>query len=422
MSLQAEQNVIGGVLAFPEVYPDVAWLPASSFTQEPYIRIWAAIKARGESDKPIDVVLLGDDLPELFQLVVELASNTSSVVNIETYARVVADDAIIRNTCSRLHEIAGRHQSKRDVNGLLSEVEQAITTDRPDTTKSTLDLIRNSLDELDKRFNKNGEITGVKTGIKTLDQFYWGFEPGQLVVLGGRPSMGKTTLALNILSHAARSGHVHVFSLEMSGEELIGKLICALGGINYERYSRGTLIDQDWVNVTAGVSKLKEIQANITINDKGGIDISELKAEAAKVNRRKNTNLIIVDYVQIVQDRTSKTGYERVTNVSMALKSLAKNIGCPVLALAQVNRSCEQRPDQRPKGSDLKESGQLEQDADILSFIYRDEVAHEDSEWAGTAEIITRKFRGGKTGTVRLAAQMERSRFVDLNMYEQQQG
>ena len=313
----------------------------------------------------------------------------------------------------------------RDSVALLDNAEQLVFriaeqgSTRGPGFASIKDLLTKAVDRIDELFHQDNPLTGIATGFTDIDDMTAGLQPSDLIIVAGRPSMGKTAFAMNIAEHAAiRDGRaVAVFSMEMSGEQLAMRLMSSLGRIDQTKVRTGKLDDDDWPRLTSAVSILSE--APLFIDDTPALSPTELRARARRLKREHNLGLIVIDYLQLMQvpgNKENRTG--EISEISRSLKALAKELKVPVIALSQLNRSLEQRPNKRPVMSDLRESGAIEQDADVIMFIYRDEVYDEDSPDKGTAEIIIGKQRNGPIGVRRLTFLGKHTRFENFTAAE----
>lgn len=425
-SIEAEQSVIGALLQDPAKLDDVLELiNDSDFYGAANRAIFKTIVSVHQSNKTADVITVGDAMGDAgtldhaggFPYLVELSNNTPSSANIKSYASIVADRAIERRITEagqRIAEIGDNESS--DVDSKLDALHGEIAgLERRDvvTTVTFEQLIKSRIVTLDGKFNGTYP-RGMDTGFKDLDERYGGIGNTALWVLAARPAQGKTALAMNIAYNIARQGkEVIVFSLEMGKEELGDRLMASASGVNSKKIRSGQLEDQEWNSLSAGVLKLRPLKIHVI--DIPAIDIHRAKAIARKFKRFGEIGLIVIDYLQLMTDSKAKSRFDEVSSVSRELKVLAKMIGCPVLALSQLNRGVESRPNKRPLMSDLRESGQIEQDADIITFIYRDDYYQPESPNKNTAEIITAKFREGEVGTDILGTQLQFSRFIDFD-------
>lgn len=424
-SIEAEQSVIGGLLIDSQKFDDVSELIcADDFYNIDNKAIFEAMATMAINNRPVDVVTLAEQMHEDGTLeaagglgyLVEIANNTPSAANLKSYARIVADRAMERkftDAGNRIVEIGEDAQIAIDekinlIHSEFSSLERHEKTEVMDFDK----LVKSELQDIDRRY-RGEQVKGIKTGFIELDKRFGGIEKDDLWILAARPSMGKTTLAMNIAQNVANQGKsVLIFSLEMGKEQLTKRLLSATSSIPYGVLRSGDLTEENWPQLTAGVMKLKGKKIHIV--DIAGIDVNRAMAIARKYARYGDLGLIVVDYLQLMTARNDSR-FDEVSEVSRKLKAMAKNTGCPVLALSQLNRSVEKRNPPIPNNSDLRESGQIEQDADIISFIYREEVYEPDTFDKGIAQVITTKFRNGEVGTDYLAAKLQFSRFEDLH-------
>jgi replicative DNA helicase len=424
-SLEAEQSVIGGLLLDCQRFDDVAEIiSADDFYNIDNKAIFQAIATMSINNSPVDVVTLSEQMHEDGTLeaagglcyLIEIANNTPSSANLKSYARIVADRAMERkftDAGNRIVEIGEDAQIAIDekinlIHSEFSSLERHEKTEIMDFDK----LLKAEVQDIDARFNGQ-QVKGVMTGFAELDKRFGGIEKDDLWILAARPSMGKTTLAMNIAQNVANQGKsVLIFSLEMGKEQLTKRLLSAASSIPYGILRSGELTQENWPQLTAGMMKLKGKKIHIV--DIAGIDVNRAMAIARKYARYGDLGLIVVDYLQLMTARTDSR-FDEVSEVSRKLKAMAKNTGCPVLALSQLNRDVEKRKIPIPNNSDLRESGQIEQDADIISFIYRDEVYFPDTMEKGIAQVITTKFRNGEVGTDYISSKLQFSRFEDLH-------
>lgn len=425
-SIEAEQSVIGGLIQDPNKLDEVLEIitDADFYNMDNRI-IFSAICDMGAKGKSVDVITLADCLNDSGNLerigghvfLIELYNNTPSAANVKSYAHIVADRAMER----RITEAGQRIAELGDDEGI--QVDDKLETlhgelsglERRDAVEVTNfdQIIKSRVQVIDGKFRGTAK-RGLECGFKALDERFQGIGDTDLWILAARPAMGKTALAMNLVYNVASQGkEVIVFSMEMSKEQLTDRLISAAGSIPSNLVRSGKLTEQHWAPLSAGIAKLKGLKIHII--DIPAIDIHRAKAIARKFKRNGDIGLIMVDYLQLMRDTKAKTRFDEVSSVSRELKVMAKMIGCPVLALSQLNRGVEGQGNKRPGLKDLRESGQIEQDADLITFIYRDEYYNEDSPNKNTAEIITAKFREGEVGTDVLGTQLQFSRFVDID-------
>ncbi|HAU1903121.1 TPA: replicative DNA helicase [Legionella pneumophila] len=432
-SVEAEQSIIGGLMLDNQVWDKVSnKLCETDFYRTEHRILFRAISALAKKDQPFDVVTLLDALKTRNELddaggeayLFELANNTPSVANVTAYADIVREKSVQRQLIAVATEIADSayNPAGREVPELLDMAEtkvfaigeQTASDGGPENIKSI--LVR-AVEKIDALYHNGDAITGLATGLSDLDEMTSGLQPSDLIIVAGRPSMGKTTLVMNMAEHAAIKADrpVLVFSMEMPADSLAMRMMSSLGRIDQHRIRTGKLDDNDWPRVTSAVHMLSE--APLFIDDTPALSPGEMRARARRLAKEHGSlGLIVVDYLQLMKvpgfnadNRTAE-----ISEISRSLKSLAKELQVPVIALSQLNRSLEQRADKRPVMSDLRESGAIEQDADLICFIYRDEVYNEDSPDKGTAEIIVAKQRNGPIGKVRVAFLGKYTRFEDL--------
>lgn len=422
-SVEAEMSVLGGLMIDNEAFDRVAdVIREEDFYRYDHRLIWSNIARLIEKSQPADVVTVFESLQragkaeEAGGLVYlnSLAQETPSAANIRRYAEIVRDRSILRRLISTSDEIATNalNPQGKDTRQLLDEAESKIFQISEDGSRGSVgfqalpDLLGKVVERVDELYNQNNpnDVTGVPTGFTDLDRMTSGLQPGDLVIVAGRPSMGKTAFSINIGEHVAieQGLPVAVFSMEMGATQLAMRMICSAGRLDQQRLRTGRLIDDDWPRLTSAIQKMQDAQ--MFIDETPALNSLELRARARRLARQSGQlGLIIIDYLQLMS--ATGTGENRATEISeisRSLKSLAKELQCPVIALSQLNRSLEQRPNKRPVMSDLRESGAIEQDADVILFIYRDEVYNPDSEDKGSAEIIIAKQRNGPIGSLRL--------------------
>ncbi len=428
-SVDAEQAVLGGLMLDNREWDNIADLliPRDFYRREHQI-VFQVMLQQSEANNPIDVVTLGEALNSLNELdnaggidyLGELVGNARGTANIKAYADIIRERAILRRLISVANEIAdsGYNTGGRKAADVLDEAEQKvfkIADDRPreGSPEAINPLLTRVVDRIDELSGTDGGLTGLTSGYKDLDKMTNGWQKSDLIIVAGRPSMGKTAFAMNLVEHAVILGNkpVLVFSLEMPAESLVFRMLSSLGKIDQTRLRTGQLEDADWPKLTAAVAKLKD--RPLLIDDSPGLSPMEMRSRARRVVREHGAlGMIVVDYLQLMSVKgTTENRVGEISEISRSLKLIAREFECPVIALSQLNRALEQRPNKRPLMSDLRESGAIEQDADIIAFIYRDEVYNEDSPEKGVAEIIIGKHRNGPIGTLRLSFQGMYTRF-----------
>lgn len=429
-SIEAEQSVLGALMLDHRAWDHIAdRITADDFYRNDHRAIFDAIAKLVSRSQPFDVLTIAETLkfdnklsvlPSGEAYLYELAQNTPSAANVVAYADIVRERSILRQLISVGTDVTDSvfNPDGRDSQALLDHAEHLVyriaeTQQRGSGPIAIAPLLSKATDRLDLLYQSKGAITGLSTGFSDFDQMTSGFQPGDMIVIAGRPSMGKTSFAMNIAEYAAikQEKPVMVFSLEMPAEQLALRMISSLGRIDQHKVRTGQLSDSDWPRVTSAVSVLSESQ--LYIDDTPSLSPMELRTRARRVARKHGgLSLIVIDYLQLM---TSPSNRENRTNeiseISRSLKAIAKEFNVPVIALSQLNRGLEQRTDKRPVMSDLRESGAIEQDADVIAFIYRDEVYNEDSPHKGTAEIIIRKQRNGPIGDFRVTFLGQYTRF-----------
>jgi replicative DNA helicase len=431
-SVEAEQAVLGGLMLDNNVWDTVSErLLDEDFFRHEHQLIFRAMFKQAEANRPLDVVTLVEALDSLGELdaaggldyLSDLASNARGSANITAYADIIAERAKLRKLIRVAYEIAdsGYNPAGQRADDVLDVAEQKvfqIADDRPKDggPQAVNPLLQAAVGRIDELFRSEGSITGLPTGYKDLDEKTSGLQKSDLIIIAGRPSMGKTSFAMNLAENALLLSNkpVLVFSLEMPAESLIFRMLSSIGRIDQKRLRTGKLEEEDWPKLTAAVSKLKD--KPLLIDDSVGLSPMEMRSRARRVVREHGQlGLVVVDYLQLMQIKgfgDNRVG--EISEISRSLKTLAREFDCPVLALSQLNRGLEQRPNKRPVMSDLRESGAIEQDADIIAFVYRDEVYNEDTPDKGVAEIIIGKQRNGPIGTVRLSFMGQYTRFDNL--------
>ncbi|EHH1105558.1 replicative DNA helicase [Vibrio parahaemolyticus] len=431
-SLEAEQSVIGGLLLDNERWDTVAErVVASDFYSRPHRLIFEGVKTILESGKPLDLITLSEHLERHEQLedvggfayLADLAKNTPSAANINAYADIVAERAIVRGLIGVANEIAdaGYDPQGRSSEDLIDMAESKVfaiaesRTSENEGPQNVDNILEKTLERIELLYKTPQDgVTGVDTGFTDLNKKTAGLQGSDLVIVAARPSMGKTTFAMNLCENAAmqQDKPVLIFSLEMPAEQLMMRMLASLSRVDQTKIRTGQLDDEDWARISSTMGILMQ-KKNMYIDDSSGLTPTEVRSRARRIAREHGgLSMIMVDYLQLmrVPSLTDNRTLE-IAEISRSLKALAKELNVPVVALSQLNRSLEQRADKRPVNSDLRESGSIEQDADLIMFIYRDEVYHPDSPYKGTAEIIIGKQRNGPIGSVRLTFQGQHSRF-----------
>jgi replicative DNA helicase len=427
-NLEAEQSVLGGILIDNQAVNSVLEiLQMDDFYSDAHRKIFAAILELSEKGRPSDLITLSDVLRDRNQIdavggvsyLASLVDNVPSAANISYYSKIVKEKAILRSLIGTATDILTKsYHAGSDVDTLLDEAEHAIFEISENKIKPSFsplkELIKDSFRTIERLYEKKELITGVPTGFEMLDEKTSGLQKSDLVVVAGRPSMGKTALALNIAQYAAIEANIPVaiFSLEMSKEQLAFRMLSSEARVDSQRLRRGFPGETDWPKLTTAAGRLAE--APIFIDDTAAITVLEMKAKARRLRAETGLGLVIVDYLQLMRSLGFRDSREQeISEISRSLKALAKELSIPVMALSQLNRQVEQRTNRRPQMADLRESGAIEQDADVIIFLYRDEVYNraEDNPEKGTAEIIIGKQRNGPVGTVKLSFLEKFTRF-----------
>lgn len=410
-SIDSEQNIIGvAMLDSSKLLNADKIIPMAMYDSRHRMILEACLELLGDN-KPVDTIIIAeyfDQRGKLDQIggldyLLDIAKNTASLSNINSHIRAVnnrAKERAILQAALDIKEVI--YQPDLSTDERIAQTESIIAESMGDdeeigTSSTSKEALKNYIESLDYRFN-NGVTNGLLTGLGALDERWMGLRPGNFILIGGRPSMGKTTVATAIISGAAKAGKRGYFSsLEMPCDEITERLIASNGSVDMSRLKSGKLKDEDWSKLTAATHIMKDW--NMVYDDQGGVDIADLCNRWRSENRKNGLDFIIVDYLQLIGDRTEKSRFDLVSAVSRKLKGIAKELELPVIVLSQLSREVEKRPNKRPMNSDLRESGQLEQDADIICFVYRDEIYDENTQHKGIVELITTKYRSGIIGT-----------------------
>jgi len=415
-SIEAEQSLIGGLMLDALAWDKVAdVITADDLYRKDHRLIFSAIAALVESGSPCDVVTVSEHLDSRGELdnaggleyLATLSNETAGAANARAYANIIRERATLRALISAGNEIAGSAFTNdgRTAAEVLEDAEKMVFEIADKGTrgkkgfKSLKDILPEAVDRIDTLHQSDGDITGISTGYNEFDKLTAGLQPGDLIIVAGRPSMGKTTLAVNMAENAAIGSKVPtaIFSMEMPAQQLAFRMISSLGRVDQTHLRTGNFPDEDWSRINTAVQLMSE--APIFIDDTPGLSPGEIRARARRLHREHGLGLIVVDYLQLMQVPGNKENRAtEIAEISRGLKALAKELSCPVIALSQLNRSVEQRTDKRPVMSDLRESGAIEQDADLILFIYREEVYNQDTPRKGIADIAIAKQRNGPIG------------------------
>ena len=450
-SIEAEQSVLGGLMLENQRFDSVAEaLSGSDFFRGDHATIYAMMEKLVEAEMPLDVVTLAEELNRHGELervggigyLTELAKNTPSAANIAAYAKIVRERSTLRSLISAASEISAQsfNPAGLDSDDLLQMAEKRVAEIAEDRPKEggfvgVNALLKSTVERIDELFRSDSDLTGIDTGLAELNERTAGWQPGEMIILAARPSMGKTALALNFIEAAimTQTKPSLVFSMEMPSNSLVMRMISSIGRIDQGKIRNGQLTEEDWPKLSAAVAKIKD--KPLYIDDTPGLTPQELKARIKRVVRshqmelsqkfpempleelqaQSQPGIIMIDYLQLMQVAGMSEGRtQEISEISRSLKAIAKEYNCPVIALSQLNRGVEQRPNKRPMNSDLRESGAIEQDADVILFIYRDEYYNEDSPDKGMAELIIGKQRNGEIGTCKAAFIGKYTRFENL--------
>ena len=427
-SIEAEKSVLGSMMIDKNVIAQaVEILSAEDFYRDAHKYIFKSIVEMYQRDEPIDEITLLEHLKSTDRLeksggisyITEICSSVLTTANVKSYIKIVEDKATLRKLIdSSTKIIESCYNNQDDVEKVIDVAEQKIFDLAEKKSSSDFeplsDILERGFEQIETLFNNKGEVTGVGSGFKDLDDLTSGFQKGDMILIAARPSMGKTTFALNIAEHAAlREGKsVVIFSLEMSKEQLAYKLLCSEANVDMLKLRTGNLEDKDWENIARASGPLSS--AKIYIDDTAGVSIMEMRSKCRRLKIEYGIDLILIDYLQLMSGSGEESRQQEVSEISRNIKAIAKEMQCPVIALSQLSRAPEQRADHRPMLSDLRESGSIEQDADLVMFLYRDEYYNKETEEKNVAECIIAKQRNGPVGNVKLAWIGQFSKFGNL--------
>ena len=430
-NIDAEQSVLGGVLVENEAFNKILeYITQEDFYREAHRKIFLGMVELFNKNEPVDLITLTEVLKKRNHLedvggaayLASLVDNITTASNISYYAKIVREKSVIRKLITTATEIVtSGYEDSKDVEDLLDEAEKSIFEITGRQIKpSFLDLksvLKESMKTIERLYERKEFVTGVPTGFGEFDRLTAGLQPADLIVVAGRPSMGKTAFCLNIAQYAAIEANIPVaiFSLEMSKEQIALRMICSEGRVDAHRLRRGFLDKEDWKKLITAIDVLS--QAPIFIDDTPALTALEMRAKARRLKAEHNLGLLIVDYLQLMRGRGSSDNREQeISDISRSLKALAKELNLPIVALSQLNRRVEDRPNKRPQLADLRESGAIEQDADVIAFIYREELYNRsDEDVKGIAEILVGKQRNGPTGDIKLTFVDKYTRFENFS-------
>ncbi len=429
-NIEAEQAVLGAIFLEPSALTLASEiLIPEDFYRAAHQRIFNVMLKLNDEGKAVDLITVTEELAATKLLedtggvsyLSELAAAVPTAANMEYYARIVEEKSLLRRLIRTATTIAQDGYTREDeVETVLGEAEKSILEvaqrKNAGAFHNIKDVLVRTYDNIELMHQRVGEITGIATGFTELDRMTAGFQRNDLIIVGARPSVGKTAFALNISQNVAtKTGeNVAIFSLEMGAEQLVMRMLCAEGNIDAQRLRTGSLTDEDWGKLTMAMGSLSN--AGIFIDDTPGVRVNDIRAKCRRLKQEHGLGMILIDYLQLIlgSGRSGENRQQEVSEISRSLKQLARELQVPVIALSQLSRGVEQRQDKRPMMSDIRESGSIEQDADIVAFLYRDDYYDKESENKNIIEIIIAKQRNGPTGTVQLAFVKEYNKFVNL--------
>ncbi|QZY55128.1 replicative DNA helicase [Crassaminicella profunda] len=434
-NIDAEQSVLGAMILDKEaIVMSTEMIRGEDFYKEAHKEIYDAIIALYTRDEPVDLVTLAEELTQRQTLeaiggityLTSLSSAVPTTTNVKYYAKIVEEKSILRRLIKASSEILEKgYQAEEEVNNILDLAEKNIFDISQKKSQEGFTGIREVLleafDKIDALYKNKGGITGLTTGFSDIDRKTSGLQKSDLILVAARPSMGKTAFSINVAQNAAikADASVAIFSLEMSKEQLVQRMLSSESHIEIQKIRTGTLTEDEWPKMAKAMGPLA--QAKIFIDDTPGITVMEMKAKCRRLKMEQGLDLVLIDYLQLMSgDGRTESRQQEISNISRSLKGLAREMDCPVIALSQLSRAPELRADHRPILSDLRESGAIEQDADIVMFLYRDEYYHEDSEKKNIGELIIAKQRNGSTGTVELAWLGQFTKFANLDKYTEE--
>ncbi len=429
--IEAEQAVIGSMLTDHDaVINSLEVLKQEDFYREDNRTIYAAMTNLYSKAEPIDLITVKAELESMgkfdqvggWEYLAELPEKVPTTANANKYIKIVEEKSVLRSLIKTANEIIELgYDPTEDVDDVMEGAEKRIFNLMQDKNQkgyaALKDILVESFTQLEELYNRKQHITGVPSGFVDLDYRTAGFHGSELILIAARPAMGKSAFVLNIATHAAVRAKIPVaiFSLEMAKEQMVNRILCSEAMVDSNKVRTGKLEEDDWAKLAETIGPLSE--AEIYIDDTPGISVTEIRAKCRKLKLEKNIGMVIIDYLQLIQGSGKRVGSreQEISEISRSLKILAKELNVPVIALSQLSRAVEQRPDHRPMLSDLRESGAIEQDADIVMFLYRDDYYNEDSEKKNMAEVIIAKHRGGSTGSIDLGWFGSYTKFVNLD-------
>jgi len=428
-NIEAEQAVLGSIfLDIEALFKASELLRAEDFYRTAHQRIFEVMVELNENDQPVDLVTVTSELHDRKWLdevggvsyLSDLANSVPTAANVEYYAQMVEEKAILRRLIKTATQIVSSGYAGQDeVQDILNQAERSILDISGKRSNDGFipikDVLVETYERIEMLHNSTSEMTGIPSGYRDLDKMTSGFQRSDLIILAARPSVGKTAFALNVAQNvAARAGEtVAIFSLEMSAPQLVQRMLCAEGNIDANRMRTGTFQEPDWEKLTMAIATLSK--ASIYIDDTPGITVSQIRSKCRRLKAEAGLGIILIDYLQLIQGSGKENRQQEISAISRTLKGIARELNCTVIALSQLSRAVEQRQDKRPMLSDLRESGSIEQDADIVAFLYRDDYYDHESENKNVIEILIAKQRNGPVGKVELAFLKEYNKFVNLS-------
>ncbi|SFS36896.1 replicative DNA helicase [Marininema halotolerans] len=428
---EAEQAVLGAVLIEPSVLVTVTErIQPEDFYRQAHQRLLQVIMDLAEQGEPVDLVTLTSELSDRKLLdevggvsyLTELVQTVPTAANVDYYARIVEEKAVLRRLIRTATEIAtSGYSGEEEIATVIDSAEKKILEIsqrrmRRDGFLPIRDVLMETYERIESLHYNQGQLTGIPSGYADLDRMTSGFQQSDLIILAARPAMGKTAFALNVAQNVAvRAGKpVAIFNLEMSAPQLVQRMLAAEGNIDAQAFRTGQMGEEDWEKLTMAISSLAD--APIFIDDTPGINIFDIRAKLRRLQAEHGLGMVMIDYLQLIEGRGKDSRQQEISEISRSLKLLARELNCPVIALSQLSRAVEQRQDKRPMLSDLRESGSIEQDADIVSFLYRDDYYNEESEKKNITEVILAKHRNGPVGKVELLFLKNYNKFLSLDL------
>lgn len=433
-NIEAEQSVLGSMILDREaIVTSIEILRSTDFYKEAHSEIYEAVTTIFAKDEPVDMITLSEELKKRNTLesiggmiyIANLSEGVSTTANIKYYCEIVEEKSTLRKLIKASNEIIAKgYEDEENIDVIVELAEKKIFDITQKRNQEGLEPIKNvlldSFTKIEQLSQNSGGITGLTTGFIDLDAKTSGLQKSDLILVAARPAMGKTAFSLNVVQNAALKGNASVafFSLEMSKDQLVQRMLSSESHVELQKIINGRLTEEDWPKLVSSMGPLS--QANIYIDDTPGITLMELKAKCRKLKIEKGLDLVMIDYLQLMSgEGRNENRQQEISNISRGLKGLAKEMDCPVVALSQLSRAPEMRSDHRPILSDLRESGAIEQDADIVMFLYRDEYYHEDSEKKNIGEVIIAKHRNGPTGSIELVFMGEFTKFLNMERYRE---